>query len=285
MSSRIQDTDTSSRRVVAGYFGNPETAEKAIQDLSREGFDKKNIGVALWQQNEAQPGTMSGWGAKLKSLFAPDERQEYQSHDTFDTLRVMGIPEERTRLYRDALRSGGVLVTVKDDGSARLAEAERILQSNGADFAPTATKVRAGAPAIPEQQGLQEQQTVQLYGEVLRVHKERIQRGEVRVRKEVVPEQQTVQVPVTREEIYIERRPGEAREATGARIGENKELRVPVSEEQVHVEKRPVVREEVEVGKRAVQENRNVTDTVRHEELQVEQQGDVRLNDRKKKPA
>jgi uncharacterized protein (TIGR02271 family) len=280
MNPRIQgDLETSSRRVVAGYFRNPEDGERAIEQLSRAGFDKHNIGVALREDKSRTTGT-SSWGARLKGLFSPDERQEFQSEDAIETLRVMGIPDDRTRLYRDALRSGGVLVTVKDDGAGRLSEAESILQRAGAEFSPASQKVRTGAPAAPETE-----QVVQLYGEVLRVHKERVQRGEIRIRKEVVPEQQTVQVPVTREEVYIERRPGEAREATGAQIGDNKEIRVPVSEEQVHVEKRPVVREEVAVGKRAVQENRNVSDTVRHEELQVEQEGDVRVDDRKKKRA
>ena len=46
---------------------------------------------------------------------------------------------------------------------------------------------------------------VQLFGEVLRVHKERISRGEVRVRKDVVTENQTIEVPVTREELVLER--------------------------------------------------------------------------------
>ena len=46
---------------------------------------------------------------------------------------------------------------------------------------------------------------IQLFGEVLRVHKERISRGEVRLHKDVVTDRQTVEVPVTREELVLER--------------------------------------------------------------------------------
>ncbi len=41
------------------------------------------------------------------------------------------------------------------------------------------------------------------------------------------------------------------------------------------MEKKPVVTEEVKVGKRQVQDNRNVSDSVRHEEVRVEKEGDV----------
>jgi uncharacterized protein (TIGR02271 family) len=102
-----------------------------------------------------------------------------------------------------------------------------------------------------------------------------VQRGEVRLRKEVVTENQNVQVPVTREELVIERTPVEGRQATG-QIGTEKEIRVPLSEERASVEKVPMVREEVRVGKRAVEDTRNITDQTRREELRVEKEGDVR---------
>jgi uncharacterized protein (TIGR02271 family) len=41
------------------------------------------------------------------------------------------------------------------------------------------------------------------------------------------------------------------------------------------VEKRPVVKEEVTVGKKKVQESRQVNEQVKHEELKVDRQGDV----------
>jgi uncharacterized protein (TIGR02271 family) len=90
-----------------------------------------------------------------------------------------------------------------------------------------------------------------------------------------VTENQNIQVPVTREELVIERIPGEGREASGRDIGSEGEIRVPLSEERVTTEKVPVVREEVRVGKRAVSETRNVTDDTRREELRVDKEGDV----------
>jgi len=48
--------------------------------------------------------------------------------------------------------------------------------------------------------------TIQLREERLRVHKHTVQTGEVRVHKEVVSDVKTIQVPVEREEVVIERR-------------------------------------------------------------------------------
>src|SRR5207237_4791851 len=120
-----------------------------------------------------------------------------------------------------------------------------------------------------------EERRIELLGEVLRVHKERVQRGEVRIRKEVVTEPQHIEVPVTREELVIERTAASGERPTSREIGSEEEIRVPLTEEQVRVEKHPVAREEVRVGKRAVQETREVTDSTKREKLKVEKQGDV----------
>jgi uncharacterized protein (TIGR02271 family) len=112
---------------------------------------------------------------------------------------------------------------------------------------------------------------LQLFGEVLRVHKERISRGEVRIHKDVITEEQTIEVPVTREELLLERVPvaGGTPVSSGS-IGNGQEIRVPLSAETVRLEKQPVLREEVLVGKRDVSNVESLTDTVRHEELRVD---------------
>jgi uncharacterized protein (TIGR02271 family) len=112
---------------------------------------------------------------------------------------------------------------------------------------------------------------VQLFGEVLRVHKERINRGEVRVRKDVVTENQTIEVPVMREELVLERVAVSGNTpAPSANIGRGQEIRVPLSEEKVRLEKQPVLREEVNVGKREVADVERVSADVRREELRVD---------------
>jgi uncharacterized protein (TIGR02271 family) len=120
------------------------------------------------------------------------------------------------------------------------------------------------------------QRTVQLREEELTARKTPVETGRVQLGKEVVEQQQTMDVPVSREEVYVERRPVEQRpsdQPIDATASEN--IEVPVREEQVEVEKQPVVYEEVGIGKRTTQETQRVSDTVRREELRTDKEGDV----------
>jgi len=53
-----------------------------------------------------------------------------------------------------------------------------------------------------------------------------------------------------------------------------------VREEEISVEKKPVVKEEVTVGKRVVQDTARVAGDVRKEEVRVEREGDVDVRGR-----
>ena len=113
--------------------------------------------------------------------------------------------------------------------------------------------------------------------EELQAHKQLVETGEVRVRKEVVTEHRTLEVPVQREEVVIERHaPTGEPGASDIRPGE--ELRIPVRKEQVTVEKRPMVKEEVTVGKRVVESTERVSGEVRKEVVRVEREGDVDIH-------
>jgi len=117
---------------------------------------------------------------------------------------------------------------------------------------------------------------VVLHDEELRARKTPMEAGEAVIRKDVVSEEQTVEVPVRREEVYIERHPASGERADGE-IGEGGEIRVPVMEERAELEKRTVAREEVGIGKRAVEDTEHLSGTVRHEEARIETEGDVNV--------
>lgn len=120
--------------------------------------------------------------------------------------------------------------------------------------------------------------TMQLREEELHAHTTPVETGRVNLAKDVVEEERTLDVPVSREEVYVERRPVERRPSDRPISESDAEaIRVPVTEERVEVEKQPVVYEEVGVGKRVTQETRGVSDTVRREELHVEDEGDAEV--------
>jgi uncharacterized protein (TIGR02271 family) len=115
--------------------------------------------------------------------------------------------------------------------------------------------------------------TLRLREEELDVHKHSVQTGEVLLHKDVIEETQSVDVPVTHEEVVVERRAISATPSDEP-IGEDETIRIPVSEERVDVDKRTLVTGEVALHKRAVQETEQVTDTVRKERARVEVEGD-----------
>lgn len=123
-------------------------------------------------------------------------------------------------------------------------------------------------------------QSVKAVSEELNVKKVPKQ-GEVEVRKEVHTEHKTIEVPVTREEVVVERtHPGT--HATAGSLG-SQEIRVPVREEEIRVEKTPVVKEEVRVSKRQVQDTQRVSENLRKEEIKVDTKGNASVRDERKK--
>lgn len=92
--------------------------------------------------------------------------------------------------------------------------------------------------------------------------------GGVNVRKRVVTDHESVPVTKRREEVHVDRVSAEG-EASEAEIGDD-EVRVPVTEEEVVVEKRPVAKEEVRIRKEVVEDEEVVEEDVRREEVDVE---------------
>ncbi len=110
--------------------------------------------------------------------------------------------------------------------------------------------------------------------EELDVVKREREAGEVRLRKDVVTETKHVEVPVTREEVRVERVPASDRAAaSGEATFDEESVSVPLREEEVEIRKRPVVKEEVRVRKDRVVEQRAAEADVRKERVEIEGEG------------
>lgn len=129
---------------------------------------------------------------------------------------------------------------------------------------------REGIAAEAEAPRTREEVRVPLAAEELEARKRERQAGEVRVSKDVVTEQKHIDVPVTREEVHVERTPVEGAPPAGQAAFQKETVSVPIREEEVEIRKRPVVREEVRVTKERRQEERRADAEIRHEEAHVE---------------
>jgi uncharacterized protein (TIGR02271 family) len=110
--------------------------------------------------------------------------------------------------------------------------------------------------------------------EEVRVGKREVQSGEVIVGKHI--ETERVSTPIERkiEHVRVERRPAGAQSPGNARM-EDQEVRIPITEEEVVVDKRPVVKEEIVITKTAETKADTVETDVRKERIDVQGQGDV----------
>jgi uncharacterized protein (TIGR02271 family) len=109
--------------------------------------------------------------------------------------------------------------------------------------------------------------------EELRVGTQTRERGRARLRKHVTTEQQTVTVPVQREEVRVEREPitdANRDAATSGPAISEEEHEVTLREEEVVVDKRAVPKERVRLDTETVSDERQVSEEVRKEHIEVD---------------
>ena len=122
---------------------------------------------------------------------------------------------------------------------------------------------------------------MKLSAEELKVGKREVEYGGIRLRKIIRTEVVNQPVELQREEIIVERVPAGG-EASDAKFEES-EIYIPLRREEPVVEKTVVSKEEVRVGKRKETEQRDVSETLRREEVQIENEGQAKQN-RKQPP-
>jgi len=288
-------------RTVIGVFDEAANADRAIDALQTAGFSSSQI----HHSGRGAANTGGGFLSGVKNFFTGDDTATTGGHVAED-LTGMGVSSDEASYYDNEYKSGRTVISI--DAGDRAEEAKTILDTNGAynysrqrgtaattgytstaattntneydrtrdasytDATTTNTTDRTRDAGYANE--TEQQRVLRLREEQLNVSKQKVQAGEVSLGKNVVSEQKTVNVPVTREEVYVERRDVTSGMADDASpIGEGESIRVPVSEERVNVSKDTVVTGEVSIGKRAVEETQQVTDTVRREEARLDQTG------------
>ena len=121
-------------------------------------------------------------------------------------------------------------------------------------------------------------QKLKLREEQLEISKELIQTGNVDIHKEVIKEEKTIVVSVTREELVIEKKTSNA-DTSNDENSHTDVIRIPISEERIEVVKHPVIIEDVSVYKRQFQENQHIEEVLKKEKLNIEILGDVKVRD------
>lgn len=114
--------------------------------------------------------------------------------------------------------------------------------------------------------------------EELDIAKNRVQKGDVEIGKEILEEQKRVDVPVSREEVVIERR-SLNNETSDSPITSEETIKIPVSEEKVNVDKHTVVTGEILAHKREIEDTAHIDETLKREEARINKEGDANIID------
>lgn len=266
---------------VLGVYESSDEVIRAIEELRNEGYSVNDLSIVSNTRDFSSVQYETGVGSEdidethehehkgfLDSLVSAFEGNNNTDENTtyYDHLVGAGIDETAAREYENAINSGKIL----------------LLADNGPE---TMTGYSIDTPANDrtdmnaDRLDTDKERSLKLREEQLDVSKDRVQTGEVGVHKDVVEEQKTVHVPVTHEEVYVERRPVDDSSADTAPIGDEETIRVPIVEEKVEVTKKPVVSEEIVIGKKQVTETEQVTENVKREEARIEKDGDVKVDE------
>jgi uncharacterized protein (TIGR02271 family) len=181
----------------------------------------------------------------------------------------------------------------KIDPDSQLSQSEEaeLYRHYGMDYSETAsgsglpdadrTGTSAGEPGGPgrDVSGPNTDDAMTRSEEELRIGTADRESGRVRLRKYVVEDEVTKTVPVRREEVRVEREPitdANLDDATSGPAISSEEHEVVLREEEVVAEKRAVPKERVRLDKDVQTDEREVTETLRKEQIDVDQDAERR---------
>jgi uncharacterized protein (TIGR02271 family) len=267
---------------VVAVFNTADEAQNAIRALEATGVPSTAIQHYRRDENTSYADESSTGDSVTGDSVTGGARQGFWSW----LLGEEGGYQDHRTVYERTYESGGTVVTVivpqdQVDRVVSTLEAhnpvdldERASQySSTGTTATTGVGLGAGATGstvATDRTGSGAEQVVQLAEENLQVGKRTVDKGAARVRRYVVERPVEEQIRLRNETVSVQRRPvsGSATVATDAFT--DKVVEVKETAEEAVVSKTARVVEEVVIGKEATERTETVRDTVRREEVEVD---------------
>ncbi|MCG4569433.1 DUF2382 domain-containing protein [Enterococcus faecium] len=296
---------------VIGSYSTREEALSVIERLRNEGYERDDIVIYTTDEAASRLGFDGLSGIDVETdenrMDGEEDRSLWEkikdtfSFDTYDSETA--TPEnDPLYQYRGDISDGKFVITVKGYRQPETTEDTMDTQDTVSPASTMGTGLETGTGTDPmdvpgetdtmgtsktediDRKPNLDDDTIQLKEEKLDVNTHDVTTGEVDIHKHVVNDTETVEVPVKREEIVIERKPVTDQSSQGTDENlEDDTITIPIKEEQVDVSKHTVVREEVGIHKEEHEDVEKVTEDVSREELDIDTSGDVHIEDRNKK--
>lgn len=284
-----------------GTFHTEEETIRKIQELKSQGYDAEDIYAVARDEHDISmvrgrtdvdvQAAEGSWIDRFMAFLSGEEPVR-------GALRNMGLTEAECDRYYNEIDNGAILLYVDKDygnlyagGSSIVNEADENLGPDPLNRTGYVDNTHLGSNDLYQDElntnkynvdnranDDLEERKLRLHEEKLNIDKEAVASGEVRVEKNVIEEEQKVDIPVSREEVYIERRRVDDPSALGetaAAFEDGESIRIPLTEERLEVTKKPMVSEELIIGKHEVQDTETVRETVKREEADIDRTGEV----------
>ena len=280
-------------QTVLATFDDAATAQRAMEALIAEGFDRNNVHL------QGASSVPSGEGSSMRGdvTDAGVTQQRSSSQGAMSTVgnffkNLFGSDNDDAGTYAEAVRRGSIVVAVDAQDDEQLDRARTVMEEMGSvDVDSRANRWKQqgwtgfdeNSEPFSDDERESERQAVPVVQEDLQVGKRTVETGGVRVVKRVSETPVSQVVNLREEHATIERRPVD-RPATEADFANFREGTVEVREtaEEPVVAKTARVVEEVVVGKTATERSETITDTVRSTDVDVEEIPGTKTNSGRK---
>jgi uncharacterized protein (TIGR02271 family) len=270
--------------VVGGLAGkaaaehvNPSELDRYL-DYTVVDRDNNKIGTidAVWEDHTGQPAYVAiktGWLGMGKTHVVPA-----QSLQVSDATRKIRLP-----YTVDHVKNAPSFERQSEIDEAAETRISTYYRQYGLETEPSgAACATGGMPGTTEKTAMrntEEEVRIPLAKEEVRIGKREVEAGGVRLRKIIRTETVNQPVELKREEIVVERVPAKDRSPTRTDVAfREEEIYVPLRREEAVIEKTTRATEEVRVGKKQTTERRDVSETVRREDVDIQRQGSAKTD-------
>lgn len=281
-------TDTigaaTNNRHLSAFFDTREAAEEAAGQLRRIGLLDSNIGLTGGEE-----------------FSAPMEAGAPEPKGFWESISDFLLSDDESATYSEGLRRGGYILSVRDvpdaqfdavvdildaEGSVDLDERSESWRAEGwtgsstrADESLIAGKERRVVSGLTT--GGAEDEVIPVIEERLRVGKRDMSLGRVKVRSYVVEEPVSEDVTLRADRVEIERRPVDRALDAGDEAFVDRTIEAEERAEEAVIQKEARVVEEIGIRKTSDERVETISDTVRHTEVEVEDNRDAARDDPK----
>ena len=285
---------TTTQSSVVAVYRNRSDAENAANELRSSGFDSSDIYVGAydeagttgttreWKATQHHEGGIKGW---FKSLFGDEsDSSDYTNYEnvanTGGVIVSVRAPEQQIDRAVDILEKYNPVDVDQNAGTTGAQTGSTAAASQGVAATGAATQTpqtTAGTAATRGRQATDTgdlPRTIPVVEEDLRVGKRSVVRGGVRVYSRVVEQPVEETVNLREERVRVDRQPvNRPVDAGELRAGTDQVIEVQEVAEEPVVQKQARVVEEVRVSKEVGERSETIRDTVRRQEVEVEDLG------------